>query len=1213
MRLPFLSLILFFPCLILAQSWQVRYASADSLIGIEKYDQALLLSDGLIQDAKEQFGSNSKQLADAYSLQGNCLHDLNKYSEALTSLDQAIVIYKNLGKPSFEYAYTQHVLGRSLVQLNRLDKAESNLIEAAEVYEQSIGAENEFYLYALDDLLEIYRTQKNSEAIFTVLAMYTPLKEIVLGSKTEGLGEDYIELAELAYEFDDAYTAQASVNKAFMVFTDQCKTSEEPFFRTCLLSGKIYYESEDFYLVIPFLDVAEELLSELNLGSNKKNELTNEIHLYKGVTFYELDDYRSAIKELSVIKEKYSGENKVNVLFKLGKAQSASGLKEEALNSFQLAKNEIVGMPGNSDEDLANILNEMAVLKQSLADINGAVADYILAYDLLKGSMIDLKFRIMANLASLYGEMGKFSEAEEIYLKVLESIGNDPNQRRLSLTAMNNLGMLYMDWGEYSKCELLLNECLNISKAGFGVRSSEFANAANNLGVFYFEVGNYDMSVELFVSALESFEFVNSDTSSEYSSVLNNIGLLFMEIEEYEEALHFLDSARSIEARVIGEDHPDYAATLNNLSFVESEIGDKQKAKQYLERAMQIIEKHFGERHPDYVQFLMNLGILESGMGNMKQATATLRKSLGLHKEVYGEKHPNTAIAKFYLAKALSDQDKIQEAIPLFTSSIQVLQDHLNNFLPFLSEKEKSGFYNRHVKFFHEFFEFAAKAHEIDPALRGKAFDLSLSLKGMLLRSSRAMRNIVLNSGNPKLISVYDKWVGLKKRIAELSALPVEQRSADIDELTTQANTYEKQLYQMSDELGASNLDQTTWQQVKEKLKEHEAVIEFVTYKSMDTDQTHYMALVLQNSFEQPVLINLFEESQLTAIINIYGSNDYSYIKNIYNYSEEKKTPLYDLIWKPIEPSLKDCNRVFVSAAGLLHRVSMYAIASDKDKYLIDAYELVSMNSSADIIDFKGIESFEMQNITLMGGIKYDSEKSDKVVWEYLPGSKAEVEAINDQLAKKKKNIQFQTAENATETYFKEVAEKSDIVHVATHGFFFPDPQKVWEVFETDKSDKNEDIEFRGNSNVVGVTSFTKNKNPLMRSGLVFAGVHDLWSGVDAVKKDDGVLTAMEVSQLNLTGTELAVLSACETGLGEIVGDEGVYGLKRTFKIAGVKYLIISLWQVPDKETQEFMTLFYEKLYSSGTVTIDEAFEYAQRELRKKYEPYFWAAFVLIR
>ena len=138
-----------------------------------------------------------------------------------------------------------------------------------------------------------------------------------------------------------------------------------------------------------------------------------------------------------------------------------------------------------------------------------------------------------------------------------------------------------------------------------------------------------------------------------------------------------------------------------------------------------------------------------------------------------------------------------------------------------------------------------------------------------------------------------------------------------------------------------------------------------------------------------------------------------------------------------------------------------------------------------------------------------------------------------------------------------------------------------------------------------------ENNNPLMRSGLVFAGANDVWSTEDRdYNKEDGVLTAQEVAQIDMRKTKLVVMSACETGLGDIRGSEGVYGLQRSFKMAGVNYMIMSLWKVPDKETQEFMTLFYTKLLKEKD--INKAFKETQKEMRTKYDPYFWAAFVLI-
>ena len=168
------------------------------------------------------------------------------------------------------------------------------------------------------------------------------------------------------------------------------------------------------------------------------------------------------------------------------------------------------------------------------------------------------------------------------------------------------------------------------------------------------------------------------------------------------------------------------------------------------------------------------------------------------------------------------------------------------------------------------------------------------------------------------------------------------------------------------------------------------------------------------------------------------------------------------------------------------------------------------------------------------------------------------------------------------------------VIHIATHGFFLPEKT----------AGKKEEGAGRGNT-------YSLANDPLMRSGLILSGGNYAWSGktpIDGV--EDGIVTAYEISQLNLSSTELVVLSACETALGDIKGSEGVFGLQRAFKMAGVKKMIVSLWQVPDKETAELMTSFYS--YWLGGKKIEAAFEQAQADMRKKYSPFYWAAFVLI-
>jgi len=187
----------------------------------------------------------------------------------------------------------------------------------------------------------------------------------------------------------------------------------------------------------------------------------------------------------------------------------------------------------------------------------------------------------------------------------------------------------------------------------------------------------------------------------------------------------------------------------------------------------------------------------------------------------------------------------------------------------------------------------------------------------------------------------------------------------------------------------------------------------------------------------------------------------------------------------------------------------------------------------------------------------------------------------------------------ATEESFKNIGTNNSasprILHIATHGYFFNDPK------------------LNSGSLSNSETVFKISDHPMLRSGLILAGGNLAWQGKQTLEgREDGILTAYEISQMNLSNTELVVLSACETGLGDIQGNEGVYGLQRAFKIAGAKYLIMSLWQVPDKQTSLLMTTFYKK-WLEDKMTIPDAFHAAQKQLRDGgLEPYYWAGFVLV-
>jgi CHAT domain-containing protein len=235
-------------------------------------------------------------------------------------------------------------------------------------------------------------------------------------------------------------------------------------------------------------------------------------------------------------------------------------------------------------------------------------------------------------------------------------------------------------------------------------------------------------------------------------------------------------------------------------------------------------------------------------------------------------------------------------------------------------------------------------------------------------------------------------------------------------------------------------------------------------------------------------------------------------------------------------------------------------------------------------------------------GIPAGLERSTEA-WSYLPGTLTEVEAIGKLAVKQGVGLKSYTGKDALEDRFKELSGNKSpyILHIATHAFFFPDPEKEM---------KNENFMLMGEQQQV----FRASDNPLNRAGLLFAGANHTWQG-DTVPEgvDDGILTAWEATNLTLANTRLVTLSACETGLGELRGSEGVFGLQRAFKATGAGYLLMSLWKVPDTETAEFMAFFYARLFEGAAIT--DAFHATQQYMKTQYptEPYKWAAFVLTR
>ncbi|MBK9191421.1 MAG: CHAT domain-containing protein [Crocinitomicaceae bacterium] len=366
--------------------------------------------------------------------------------------------------------------------------------------------------------------------------------------------------------------------------------------------------------------------------------------------------------------------------------------------------------------------------------------------------------------------------------------------------------------------------------------------------------------------------------------------------------------------------------------------------------------------------------------------------------------------------------------------------------------------------------------------------------------------------------------------------------------------------------------------------------------------------MIIRPGLEHPLVVSLCSESEILNLLQQSTGNNQKMVESIYGLKRKLSVKLYQLIWEPLEPALKGVKSVYYAPSGILHKISFSALGIREDVLLCEKYNLNQLSGTTALRDRKPAEFSESDSFFMMGGVNYTISDSAYKIWEYLPGSLAETQQIHELLKNEKLEVKYCSSDLATETILKEEIENFSFVHIATHGFFFPDPESI-DASIVPETEQNKELSFRGRTNYAD-WSFINNKNPLMRSGLVLAGANEVWSRNPLEAGEDGILTALEVASLDCRNTNLVVLSACETGLGDIVGSEGVYGLQRAFKIAGTRFIIMSLWQVPDLETAEFMINFYRNLLSVKDIRL--AFNKTRQLMSQKYDPYYWAAFVLI-
>lgn len=810
----------------------------------------------------------------------------------------------------------------------------------------------------------------------------------------------------------------------------------------------------------------------------------------------------------------------------------------------------------------------------------------------------------MENLALLEMRLGRTTAAKQYLDSALSVFDSDERKQSLTFGSFQlTLGKYYQSIADFAKAEVRLRGGEGILLQVAGRDSEGFAQAQNALALLYQTLGNYAEAEPRLKEAISIYEKKNN--SREVSTAKQNLATLYQVQQKYPEAEALLTEALQLDERNLGKQHPQYSITLQNLATLYQKKRDFAKASTLLEEVRQTTQNTLGSNHPLYATITTNLAVLFQDQGQYTQAEKYWNESVTARKTLLGEDHPDYARSLFGLANFYFATGKFDVAYQQFEPVIQNYQNQIARYFAAMSEKEKSALYTRIKPVFDTYQDFCIQYLKNNgPAahLTEQLYNLQLTNKAILLNASNKLRTAVANSADDETKTLFKDWIATKEQLVKLYAMTKQERQesgVDVAQTEAKANDLEKALTAKS-ALFSSLTSNTTvnWRQIQSNLKSDEAAIEIMRIrKKFVADSIYYVGLVVTPAFAEPRTFIWSKGVKMEQKL-------YRFFRNSIKH-HQRDTISYDTYWAPVAKAVPNIKKLWISSDGVFNKINPNTIYNPYTRqWILDEYNIFLINNTRELAEVQpATTGAATKTASLFGYADFNLAASNQVVQggkrasgtrygfdsediPMLPATEKEVANITSLLKSNNWQTDSYTLDHANEQNLKKI-QSPTILHVATHGFFLSDVELA-----DDPEEGNDQAHL---------------KNPLFRSGILLAG-----AGVRVENSDeDGVLTAYEALNLNLDDTELVSLSACETGLGEVRDGEGVYGLQRSFLVAGAKAVLMSLWQVDDQATQELMDNFYQYWFAGKPKT--DAFREAQIKLKEKYQhPYYWGAFVMI-
>jgi len=811
------------------------------------------------------------------------------------------------------------------------------------------------------------------------------------------------------------------------------------------------------------------------------------------------------------------------------------------------------------------------------------------------------------NLALLLQAQGDYSAARPLFEESLDIRREVYGLGHPSVAvALNNLAALLKAQGDYAAARLLFEESLTLLREAQGAelegpRHPLLAASLNSLASLLHAQGDYGSARPLFEESLDIRREALGQRHPDVATSLNNLGVLLQHQGDYASARQVLEESLDIQREALGPRHPAVASGLSNLAGVFQALGDYPAARPLLEESLEIRREALGQRHLLVAMNLNNLALVRQRQGDFAAARLMYDEGLDISREAVGPRHRSVASALNNLALLHEAQGDAAAAQSVRTEALAIVEDRLS-LLDALSEREALA----HLKGERRTLDRWLAIHDGLEHARG-AWTHILGWKGSLgarQRDARATAELDTDTATARAALTEVRRELARLAFAETAPEDIEVHRERRVELSARAEKLERALLASSAAFRRVRaIQQATPADVCAALPADTALVDFLRINIGGT--ASYLAFAITNDCTvRRVDLGAAEPiddavAGWRAVLSAPNTLD--------SRVDGRGDAVHELLWTPLTPFLDESYHILLVPDGPLAAVPFAALPTGDGRYLLEDFHVGYLDRANDLLLPQ--TALHARGALVLGGVDFDgvdsgAERTAPAVrsalapcvepFHSLPGTVREAQALATRWRRARRRSPLVTlgGTEATEAAVSDALPDKAIAHLATHGFF------------ATSAGCRSVLEGTGG---VGY-------DPMLLSGLALAGAN---RPADPFATDDGILTAREVASLDLSGTGLVVLSACETGIGEVRSGQGVLGLRRAFAISGAQALVMTLWSVDDSDAERLMDGLYARVLRRRSLPPSEALREAQlamlaesRNTRGQGRPGSWAAWV---